>query len=285
MTNKICASIITYNIDKKIENVVESIIDQVEKVIIVDNGSSEETIRILNHINKISKVTVIFNDVNVGIAKALNQSIDYAIKNKMDWILTLDHDSICDKNMILNMMKIYNEYPKKEDVGVLTPQIFEVNKQQFISKESRDKEIYTEVKDCIQSGSLFKISALKQIGLFNEDLFIYHVDYDYCERIRNSNFKIIQCNNTILNHEEGCKTPKKIFGFTTYYNNYSLQATYYITRNTVYMATKYSIKYLKRIVKDLLYILLFEKKKKKYIQIWTRGLLDGLLNKYGEFKY
>lgn len=282
MKNKICASIITYNIDNKIINVVNSIINQVDLVVIVDNASKTETKMILNDLEKLDKVKVIFNLENVGIAKALNQGVKYAEAKGMDWIITLDHDSICDENMIENMFKAYYMYNKLESVGILTPKIYEINKNDFISKKHSSEEIYIEVKDCIQSGSIYKLDLFKKIGYFNESLFIYHVDYDLCEKVLKSGYKILQCNNTILHHEEGYKIPKRFLGKTIFYNNYSGMAIYYITRNTVYMSKKYNILYSKRIVKDLIHIILYDKNRWELLLYWSRGLKDGLLNRYGK---
>ena len=157
MKNKVCASIITYNIDKKIIDVVNSVINQVEYVVIIDNGSSQDTISILKELGKKEKVELILNQSNNGIAKALNQGVEFAKSKKLEWILTLDHDSICDEHMIENMLKIKELYPKNDIIGVLTPQVFEINKQDFISIKTDDNDIYMEVNDCIQSGAIFKI--------------------------------------------------------------------------------------------------------------------------------
>lgn len=283
MSNKVCASIITYNVDEKIIEVVSSIIDQVEYVVIVDNASNDKTIEILKEIDKSKKVEVIFNKSNYGIAKALNQSIEIAKNKKMNWILTLDHDSICNEEMIKNMLLVNKKYNDQNTIGILAPKVFEMNKKDFISNKNTEN-YYTEVKECIQSGSLFNMDVFDKIGCFNEDLFIYHVDFDYCERVIKAGYKILQCNNTILYHEEGYKIAKKFLGIDTFYNNYSSLAIYYITRNTVYMAQKYSIFYLKRILKDFIFILLYDNKRKERLSYWKKGLLDGILKKYGKLE-
>lgn len=283
MSNKVCASIITYNVDEKIIEVVSSIIDQVEYVVIVDNASNDKTIEILKEIDKSKKVEVIFNKSNYGIAKALNQSIEIAKNKKMNWILTLDHDSICNEEMIKNMLLVNKKYNDQNTIGILAPKVFEMNKKDFISNKNTEN-YYTEVKECIQSGSLFNMDVFDKIGCFNEDLFIYHVDFDYCERVIKAGYKILQCNNTILYHEEGYKIAKKFLGIDTFYNNYSSLAIYYITRNTVYMAQKYSIFYLKRILKDFIFILLYDNKRKERLSYWKKGLLDGILKRYGKLE-
>lgn len=283
MKDRVCACIITYNIDEKINEVVNSIIEQVEYVVIVDNASKGKTIKILNNINKNDKVNVIFNKTNNGIAKAINQGIEVAKNKKMDWVITLDHDSICNDGMIESMLKINKIYPSKDKIAILAPQVFEMHKKDFISNKN-NKSDYIEVKECIQSGALFNISAFENIGYFDENLFIYHVDFDFCERALKKGYKIIQCNNTILYHEEGYKIEKRFLGKKTFYNNYSSFAIYYITRNTIYMAQTYSVFYLKRIVKDFIYILLYDNQKKERLSYWKKGLLDGILKKYGKLE-
>lgn len=284
MKDKVCACIITYNIDEKIIEVVNSIINQVEYVVIVDNASREKTIKILNDINKNERINVIFNKTNNGIAKALNQGVELAKMNKMDWVITLDHDSICNEGMIEEMLKVNDLYSDNDRIAILAPQVFEMNKKDFISNKN-NKSDYIEVKECIQSGALFKVSVFDEIGYFDENLFIYHVDFDFCERTLKKGYKIIQCNNTILYHEEGYKIEKRFLGKKTFYNNYSSFAIYYITRNTIYMAQAYSIFYLKRIVKDFIYILLYDDQRKERLLYWKRGLLDGILKRYGKAEF
>jgi len=280
----VCASIVTYNIDEKIIEVVNSIINQVDNVVIVDNGSNSKTIEILNELSRKEKIKIVFNDGNIGIAKALNRGIKYAEENGFEWILTLDHDSICEESMIYNMFKAIEDYNPKHQIAILTPKVFEINKKEFISQKYNAEYLYSEVDDCIQSGSLIKIDTFKKIGLFNEKLFIYHVDFDFCQRIFQQGLKIIQCNNALLYHEEGYKIPKNIFGISVYYNNYSSIAIYYITRNTIYMSKKYSITYIKRIIKEFVHIILFDKSRKEKIKYLIKGLKDGLFNKYGKLE-
>jgi rhamnosyltransferase len=282
MENKVCASIITYNIDEKIIEVVDSIINQVESLVIIDNNSKPETISILKELDKKDKVNLILNSTNNGIAKALNQGVEFAKKNNLKWLLTLDHDSICKKDMIKNMMDVEKQYEDKEKIAILAPQVFEVNKQDYISSKKNTDQMYTEVKDCIQSGSIFNLEIFDKIGNFNEDLFIYHVDFDYCQRVLKNDYRILQCNNTVLYHEEGYKIPKKFLGIKTFYNNYSSPAIYYITRNTIYMSKTYSPIYLKRIVKDFVHILSYDQNRFEKLKYLNKGLYDGIFNKYGK---
>ncbi|MCB2295323.1 glycosyltransferase family 2 protein [Clostridium algoriphilum] len=284
MENKVCAAIITYNIDEKIIEVVNSIIEQIDTIVIVDNASKKETIDILIKLNENKKVNIIFNKENCGIAKALNQGVEFAKENKCDWILTLDHDSVAEQDMIKNMLSCEKDYKNKDNIGILTPRIFETHKQDFISKKGYEDSKYIKVKDCIQSGSLIKVSVFDTIGYFKEELFIYHVDYDFCQRLLKAKYDIVQCNNVTLLHEEGYKIAKKLLGIKVFYNNYSSPVVYYITRNTIYMCKTYSVIYIKRVIKDFLFILLFDNKRKERLSYFFKGIHDGIYNKYGKLK-
>ncbi len=282
MKNKVCAAIITYNIDEKIIEVINSIIEQVEFVLIIDNNSKNETVSILKRLEKDSRIELILNSTNEGIAKALNQGIEVAKLKSMEWILTLDHDSICDKNMIENMLDINLNYEDKSKTAILAPKVFDINKQKFISSKHFNGNDCIEVKDCIQSGAIFKIDIFDKLGKFNEDLFIYHVDFEFCERVIKAGYKIIQCNNVTLYHEEGYKIERSFLGMKTYYNNYSSVVIYYITSNSIYMAKNYNVFYIKRIIKDFVYILLFDEERFNRLKYWRKGILDAFSNKFGK---
>ena len=47
------------------------------------------------------------------------------------------------------------------------------------------------------------------------------------------------------------------------------------------MARVYSLWYLKRILKDFVYILLYDKNKKEKLLYWKMGLIHGITRKYG----
>lgn len=283
MKFKVCAVIVSYNIDEKIIEVISSIKEQVSFVYIIDNASNKKTKDILVGLSD-DKVEIIFNEYNLGIAKALNQGVKLAQQNNFEWILTLDHDSICPENMVDEMFYSAMKYPEFFRTALLAPRVLDINMNRFISKQKNLNLDYTEINDCIQSGSLFRVSIFDEIGYFNEDLFIYHVDFEFCQRIKSNRMKIIQCNNVILAHEEGQKVAHKCAGMIVYYNNYSPIATYYITRNTIFMCKKYNFIYSKRLIKDLVFIILYDSDKLNMLKYWLRGLFDGITNNLGKIK-
>lgn len=102
--NSVAAIIITYNVENDFRLRINKLKGKVDEIIVVDNGSSNETINMLKALE--DEITVIYLNENKGIASALNKGIDYSIKKGYQWVLTLDHDSIVTENMINNMVKL-----------------------------------------------------------------------------------------------------------------------------------------------------------------------------------
>lgn len=211
MKEFISCIIVTYNTDENIINVIDSLEKQVSQIIIVDNGSNDKTKNILNKFLKTENIDIIYNYDNYGIAKALNIGIKRALEYKSDWILTLDHDSILDKDMISKMLNFYNNLldEEKKKVGILAPEILDVsiNRSYYNIEENIS---YKKVEHVIQSGSLIKASIFKDIGFFNEKLFIYYVDTEFCFNVRKHRYEIFMVKEAILFHEEG-KKERRIF--------------------------------------------------------------------------
>ena len=82
----------------------------------------------------------------------------------------------------------------------------------------------------ITSGTISPLIIFDKVGFLYEDFLIYHIDTEFCMRVRSKGFKIIVFTNISLVHNEGYKRQMKI-GFVL--NNYSAQSTYYIIRNSI----------------------------------------------------
>src|SRR5512134_1832331 len=97
-----CAVVVTYNCGPGVGPTIRSVLPQVERLVIVDNGSVEETRSFLEGVRAENTDTVewILLPENVGIAGALNAGMRRGIELGYPWILTMDHDSIADSRMV-----------------------------------------------------------------------------------------------------------------------------------------------------------------------------------------
>lgn len=287
----ICAMIVSYNCDEKILLVIDSIINQVDSIILIDNGSKSDSLEILKKLNN-DKIQIIYNSNNMGIAYALNQGVKYAQNKKFQWVLTLDQDSMAAKDMITNMLKFYyslDNSQKAEVVSIVPVHIEQktYNEKQNIKNNNKFQEVLTE----ITSGNLLNISIFDKIGYFEEKLFIDCVDHDFCFRICKSGHKIIKVYDAILLHNLGDITTKKIFSKKVIYSNHSVIRRYYITRNRFYIWNLYEKNFTEWVkvdkkanLMDLIMIILFEKDKLLKLKMIIKGYIDYRKKHFGELK-
>lgn len=272
----ISAGIVLFNPDiKRLKENIDAVIIQCTHLYLVDNGSGnvDEVKGLLNQYNQ-SKISILWNRENQGIAKALNQLTSVAQKEGFDWILTLDQDSVVPSNIVGE----FEKYINNSSVGILCPIICDRNKDE----EIKINEDCTEIDECITSGSLLNIKAWSEIGGFDERMFIDGVDFDICYRLRQRGYKIYCIHSVVLLHELGHIEYHRFLFWKVLVKNHSVFRKYYIARNIIYVAKKrksvlLAIKGILQEVKLLGIVLLYETdKKSKSISI-IKGIRDGAM--------
>jgi rhamnosyltransferase len=288
--SQVCAVIVTYNIGKAIQDCFHSIQSQVAHVLIVDNGSDEPTRRELNRLAVFDSTTLIFNERNEGIAHAFNQAVEWAHDKGFQWILTLDHDSEATPGMVDKLLRAFSmlEQVGIENVGVVGANPFDQNNQHFLTYQPRDGGgPPLEDTEVISSGSLIPLRVFEAVGKFNEDLFIYYVDTDFCMRLTRGGFRVFVCPEAVLLHREGSKRRRNFLWIHAQYDHYGKAARYYLTRNTIYMIKRHALSLndilwmVRRNCKDHAKILLFDQNRLPILWFSLRGLVDGLRGKVG----
>lgn len=268
------AGIVTFNpdIDRLKEN-IEAISDQVNQVVIIDNASNN-----LSDIRELllfyPNIVLVTNDFNYGIAKALNQIMQYAVKYRFDWALSLDQDSVCMEHLIAT----YKQYIDREDVGMMTCNVVDRNfNLNGIAEKSNEEQ---EIKDCITSASLIRTEAFKETDGYDEKMFIDSVDFDMCYQLRKSGYKIIRVAYDGVLHEVGHGKNVSLFGKQYVVYNHGPQRQYYMARNQLYLARKHPQElnrwqeYIREVRAQML-VLLYENNKWAKLKARWRGILDA----------
>lgn len=272
----ICGVTVLYNPTEEIFKNINSYLDGIDKLYLVDNSEKENNYLKEQLIKFSSKIEYIKMNGNEGIAKALNVAKNKAIDEKFSWLLTMDQDSKFENDNFIKMLelakKIFNE-----KIAIFSP-FHKMSNSIFVDDEITEKE------RVMTSGNLLNLKIAREIGDFEESFFIDEVDHDYCHRIRNKDYKIIVLNKIILSHNLGNIKKYRFFSVT----NHNYIRRYYITRNKLYMSKKYSFlkkKYFKEILKDTIKIILSEKDKIKKLKMTCLGIRDfknGITGKINE---
>jgi rhamnosyltransferase len=273
--NKIAAGIVLYNPDiKRLNENVSSISSQVNIIILIDNGSTNIEY-VQSFYADYKNLYIIKNKINVGIAKAMNQIIYFCIDNHIEWVLTLDQDSVCSSNFIESYLKFING----KEIGIITSKIVDRNYMNYNNNKEIIRE-YDYLERCISSGSLINVSLCNEIGLFDEKMFIDFVDFEYCARVIKAGYRIVRVNHAILLHQLGDLKVYSLLGKKIYVTNHSAIRKYYYVRNSIYYCNKHkdlvnkNFFYAKIIYKMLL-VIIFENNKIKKLQAMIKGIKHG----------
>jgi rhamnosyltransferase len=273
MIDKICATVILYNPDENIYDNISSYVHGVSKLIIIDN-SEIKNLKLINKLtSQYNNIEYIYKNENLGIATALNIACDRAIELSMEWILTMDQDSKFDN--FYKYLDCFSKLNNKNNISLVSANHLSESTYYNCKKSKKDF--------VITSSSFLNLTHFYDIGKFNEDLFIDEVDHDYCARSKEKNLQIIQFENIKFTHTIGYK--KK----NTSQHNYI--RTYYIVRNSLYMASNYS-KYYKeysysniiynRIYKKIFRVIKKEDQKLKKLFYISLAIVDFIRGKYGK---
>lgn len=273
----ICAGIITYNPTlTDVSTCLEALCNQVERVIIVDNAS--KNVKDLQEVvSKYANVTLVKNSQNIGFAKALTQVFEWAKSQGFNWVLTLNDDSVVPSNMISEYKKILENQgslvnQKNAKIAIVCSLLKNRLDGTILHSKCHEDE-------CITSGSLTSVEAWEKIGGFDEWLEIDGVDFDFSRRLVRAVWKIVECQNVIMEHQIGKARSINLIIKHPIVWNHNANRKYYIARNMQVvdykMGTYSYAKSLRAVVRDMIFVALWEKNKFAKIRAMIRGFKDG----------
>jgi rhamnosyltransferase len=287
----VCAVYVTYHPDAKFPERVARIVPQVAHIIIVDNNSNEEAVRMLRVVCASRNFDLIENNDNLGVATALNQGAGRAIEFGYTWALTMDQDSWPQVDLVAKLAEIYTTHPNRDRVKIIGSN-YRSPVTGYIALDCRDTgRAYTEVEAVITSCSLTCLKTFEEVGKFRDDLFIDQVDDEYCLRIRSFGYKVIISCEPLMTHSPGNETSHKILVKRPVCTNHSPLRRYYITRNRLVLFGRYLLKepiWIKNrsreALTEIILILLFEKQKAQKIEAIMLGVFHAIIGKMGRLR-
>lgn len=223
-------------------------------LIVVDNGSSDDSLIILKKYEKKGDFKLISAEINNGFSAGNNIGIRKAKQLMCQYILLLNNDTLVDKDFLTHLMQFHE---KNEDCMVSTAKIYYANTNNKIWYAGGDinkvtgkvrhyryneieysKENNKAINVTFASGCClcFNICILKNIGMLDEDYFLYHEDVDFCCRIKKAKLKIYYIPKAIIYHKVSSST-----GIN------SPMTQHYLVRNN-YILIRKNFKGLKKII-------------------------------------
>jgi GT2 family glycosyltransferase len=197
-------------------------------VVVVDNGSVDGSVELIE--KHYPEVVLIRHSKNKGFSGGVNTGIIYALRQKAEYVALLNNDAVAEKDWLKYLIKFLDNNPK---AGIATSKICDSERSHLDStgeyysiwglpyprgrsedySDKYDKDIW--VFAASGGASLYRISMLEHIGLFDEDFFAYYEDVDISLRAKLAGWKVAYVPKAVVYHEIGA-TSGKIKGFTTY---------------------------------------------------------------------
>jgi rhamnosyltransferase len=280
----VCAVVITYKPRPAFVNNVAAVAGQVDRVVIVDNGSSAETERQLQRLEDRLGCKVIRNYKNVGVAVALNLGVKHAMEAGFDWVCTFDQDSLVSEGFISKMLEAYQRAPYPENVALVAPSY--VDHDTGVEVRLR-RASNGEILAGMTSGSMIPSKAIRKLGWFDETLFIDAVDKEFSLRARQQGMVILQ-SPAVLLHSLGRTTYHQILGLRFGTTNHPVGRRYYIARDSLRVLMRYASDWTwawqesRWLLLDAAKILLIEDDKWKKFRAMAVGIAAALTGKMGK---
>ena len=120
---KISVIVPVYNVEKYLDKCLNSILNQTYKnfeVIIINDGSTDESYKIISKYEKLDSRFKCYNKENGGLSDARNYGLDFVTG---DYLLFIDSDDYVDNNYFENIVNIAN----KEDIDLIKIKLIKVD--------------------------------------------------------------------------------------------------------------------------------------------------------------
>jgi hypothetical protein len=225
------------------QGVIEGCLSSLEKgltaypfeVIVVDNGSRDDTLAILRH--QYPWVRLMRNRTNRGVAPARNQGLRSA---RGEYLIILDDDTVVQPDALDRLIAYMETHC---EVGLCGPQLtnfegryhlscrlfptlsykfvrrlpFEFARSMTRAVEMADWDHATirEVDYMIGACQVIRSSALAEVGLLDEHIFYGPEDVDFCLRLHQSGWHVVYNPEAVVMHRER-RVTRSLFSFLGY---------------------------------------------------------------------
>jgi len=267
--------------------------EQLDSIIVVDNHSVAQD----QLAQTCSQVEFISLPTNLGLGKAHNLGIEYARKKNQDFVLLLDQDSLPDADMISQMLKTVSELNEKgikycavgsryRDNNGSVSDFVRIGWLRFARNQCADQK-QVQADFLISSGTLIPVSAINEIGMMDESLFIDHIDTEWFMRANDLGYRAYGCCGALMAHSLGEKTTRiwlTRWRNVPYHNPFRY---YYIFRNSLllyrrnYMPLKWMLADLVRLGQIFVFFGLFAGNRLANVKMMAIGIVDGLKGRSG----
>ena len=285
-------------------NSVKSINYNNYNIVIVDNGSNDNSPDIINNMH--DDVILIKNKENLGFAGGNNVGIRFALDNGAEYIWLLNNDTVVHQNALTAMVDLGERIPES---GILGSKIYYYDKPELIwyagatinwrkvvswhtginQVDQPQYCVINEVDRVTGCSMLVKRDFCERIGLMDEKLFLYVEEVDWCVRAKKAGYKILYVPESKVYHKISSSTGEDFDIIYNYFNTRNF--LYVIKKNMSFPLREYyllnaifhKLNSSRGILKEIIQPSFWKKMNKSTIRYSRlRGVLDFLTGRMGK---
>jgi rhamnosyltransferase len=299
--DQVCAIAVSFQPDlDALAELIDSTAPQVERLLVVDNGSNQEAQAWLRARRQHGQIGLLELGENLGVAAAHNRGIDWARQHGFRCVLLMDQDSVPAADMVARLLlglhglqqcgqRVAAVGPQYEDQRHARPAPFiqfGLLRNRHIAAAAGQP---VRVDFLISSGKLIPLDVLEEIGGMDEGLFIDNVDMEWCFRATARGYRLFGIGEARLRHRLGDHVRHIWFLRTRRIIEHSPLRLYYIMRNRLSLYAlphtpwRWVCKDLPRLVMKLALFGLLVRPRRQNTRMMLRGLWDGLHGRRGRY--
>lgn len=252
-------------------------------VVVVDNGSVDNSVDLIE--KSYPQTVILRNKTNLGFAGGVNVGLKHAIKNGAEYVALFNNDAVADKNWLEYLVK--TALANKE-AGIITGKFLQSDGNTFDStgecysiwgvpsardrgladKGQRENEEF--VFGATGGASLYRVSALNEVGLFDENYFAYYEDVDISFRAQQAGWRVMYQPKAVAYHKISA-TSSRLGNFTRYHATKNICLLYF-KNMPGYLLLKYLPLFLIKLI-----MLFGSSLLKGKLHVWLKGFSKFLL--------
>jgi GT2 family glycosyltransferase len=225
-----CVIVPNWNGSDSLKDCLDSLREQSmpAHIIVVDNGSVDGSVELVE--KHYPDAELIKHSKNKGYAGGVNPGFRRAIELGAKYAAPFNNDAVADKWWLEKLVGYLDAH---DEVGIATCKLLTSDGKHLDStgdyytvwglpyprgRGESDIDKYDDQTDIFAASggaSLYRVSMLEQIGLFDEDFFAYYEDVDLSFRAQLAGWKVAYVPGSVAYHTIGA-TSSKIKGFATY---------------------------------------------------------------------
>ncbi len=199
----VCAVVPTYRPTQDLLRLLNVLEAQVSSIVVSDDASPCIFDPILRDAATKPKTVIIRHNTNAGIARGLNDGLEAAQVANVPWLLTIDQDSTIDPHYVQGLLEAAETRLSLGDqLGAIGAAQIE-DEAGIVTYPHAQATHGPVTEELIQTGTLWSVAALTQIGGFDETLGIDAVDAAACLRLRERGLSIAIAPGLSIRHSIG----------------------------------------------------------------------------------